>query len=161
MNFTKTIALIPILGLLAAPVLAERDHDRFDRRQDRQHSRIEQGVRGGELTRKETKVLRKEQRHVDRLERKFKRDGHLDRFERRTLKREYDHAGGHIRKLKHNDRYRYGRHDKRRYYDDHGHRYGKHSKRPDWRGHRHDRRAHDRRYDDNGWSLSLGLWESW
>jgi hypothetical protein len=161
MKFSKSIVLIPLLGLLAAPVMADRGQDRFERGHDRQHSRIERGVRAGALTHREAKSLRKEQRHVSKMERNFKRDGHLDRFERRTLGREYAQARAHTRQLKHNDRYRVGHRHEHGRYDGRHHAYGHHDKRKYWKGHRHDDRSYARRYDDQGWSLSLGLWDTW
>ena len=65
-------------------------------------------MRSGELTRKEAKRLRKQHRHIARLERKFSKDGFLSRHERRKLRRELDAASDRIYRLKHNDRYRGG-----------------------------------------------------
>ena len=153
MKFSKSIVLIPLLGLLAAPVWADRGQDRFERGHDRQHSRIEHGVRAGKLTHREAKSARKELRHLSKMERQFKRDGHLNRFERRTLAREYAQARAHVRKLKHNDRYRAG---DRHYKHDDRYRAGHRNEHR-----RYDDRPHGHRYADQGWSLSLGLWDRW
>ena len=162
MRLRTSLWLVPLLGLLAAPVSAGHGHgdgDRYGHRHDRQHHRIEHGVRKGSLTHKEAKRLRREQRHIHKPERHFERDGHLDRFERRTLRHEYDTAGRHIGRLKHNDRYRhhyghgFGKHDH------HGHR--------SWRRHKghHDHGyrpyAKHRYFSDDGWALKLKLWDLW
>ena len=85
----------------------------LDTRQARQHRRIEDGWRSGELTRKELKRLRKNQRQIAHLERKFSADGHYSRRERQTLREALDEASGRIYRKKHNDRYRTVRHQDR------------------------------------------------
>lgn len=82
----------------------------LDRRQARQQHRIEEGWRSGELTRKEMKRLRKNQRRIAHLERKFKADGYLSRRERQALRGALDEASAGIHRKKHNDRYRVARH---------------------------------------------------
>lgn len=156
MKTLKTIFLIPLLGLLAMPALADRAHGhadggpqhRYDYRQERQHDRIRHGIRSGELTRKEAKRLLKQQRHIAKLERRFERDGHLDRHERRTLRRKLDSASQRIYRLKHNDRYRDRRH-------------AGHHRRDDHEGRHHGYRSHDgyRGLRDSGWSIGLVLWD--
>lgn len=129
---------IPLLGMFALPAIAHdyddhgRHDNRFEQRLDRQHWRIKQGIRSGELTRKEAKRLRRQQRRIDKLEHKFSRDGHIDRYERRVLRSKLDDASQRIYRFKHNDRYR-GR------YNDRHH------------------RSH-RRHDD-GWAFALNYWD--
>ncbi len=164
MKTATTLWLVILLGVFALPAMADHDnyrHSQFERRLDRQHVRIEHGVRTGALTPKEAKRLRKQQRHIAKLERRFERDGHLDRYERRTLRSELDLASKRIYRLKHNDKFR-GRHGGRhRSYDEHdhhrGHQYGKHH-----RYDHHDRYvSSDRILGDSGWTVVLGLWEQW
>jgi hypothetical protein len=106
--------LVPMLAALTVPAYAGHRDDgssRFEHRIERQRDRIRHGVRAGELTRHEAKALRKQQRHITRLERRFERDGRLDRHERRTLRRKLDGASRRIARLKNNDRQRdYARH---------------------------------------------------
>jgi len=103
---------LPLLGMLAMPAMADDDYDdgyrtsRFEQRLDRQNWRIQQGVRSGELTRKEAKRLRKQHRRIAKLEHRFWRNDHLNRHERRTLRRELNAASDRIYRLKHNGRYR-------------------------------------------------------
>ena len=73
-----------------------------NKRQNNQRQRINQGVRGGELTRDEARTLREEQRDVRKLEREYKSDGTLTRAERRDLHREQNEASQNIREEKHN-----------------------------------------------------------
>lgn len=144
---------LPLLGLLALPALAGRadhdahyghfGHDRIEQRMDRQHGRIEHGIRNGELTRKEARRLRKQQRHIAKMERKFTRDGHLDRYERRTLHRELDAVSDRIYRLKHNDH--------RRDHHRHGHGYkGGHDRHHD---------GYRSRHGDDGWYVVFSLWD--
>ena len=164
MKTAKTLWIVILLGVFALPAMADHDDHRysaFERRLDRQHERIQSGVRSGALTPKEAKRLRKQQRHIAKLERRFERDGHFDRYERRTLKSELDLASHRIYRLKHNDRFR-GRHGgKRRGYDEHDHHRGHHYGRRYGHDH-HDRYVTSERVlGDSGWSVVLGLWEQW
>lgn len=111
----KSIALLTIaaLGILAMPAQAHNnspDLNRFDRmeqRLDNQRYRIRDGIKSGELTRKETRHLRKQQRHIIRLTYRFMHDGYLNRNEFRELRDELNHSSKRIYRLKHNDRNRY------------------------------------------------------
>jgi len=99
---TLLIALV-LATAAATPVIAgPRDHN-FAERREHQAARIEQGVERGQLTRKEAKALRKEQRRLYKLARELRHEGHLSRREARVLDRAYDEASRHIYRLKHND----------------------------------------------------------
>ena len=150
MKLRNLIGILPLVGVLSMPAIADDDyrHHRFEERIDRQHDRIRHGVKNGELTRKEAKQLRRQHRHITKLERRFSRDGRLDRYERRTLRRELDAAGKKIRRLKHNDHHR-GRGYVRQYHHDRHRAYPRHD------------RHHYKGYGDNGWSVVFGLWDHW
>lgn len=102
----KTTALTMIAGLLLAASLGvqadagSRDPG-VNAHQHRQQARIRQGVRSGELTRRETRGLVREQRDIRRLERDYKSDGTLTGAERRDLHREQNQASRDIYKQKH------------------------------------------------------------
>lgn len=70
-------------------------------RQQNQRQRIQQGVRSGELTRRETGALAHEQRDVRQLERAYKSDGELTRAERVDLHQEQNQASRDIYDQKH------------------------------------------------------------
>ena len=72
-----------------------------NKRQQNQHQRVRQGVRSGELTRRETGALAREQRDVRQLERAYKSDGELTRAERVDLHQEQNQASRHIHNQKH------------------------------------------------------------
>ncbi len=83
---------------------------------DRQHERIKQGAKSGELTRKEVKILKRQQHKIRHLSRHFREDGYLGKKERRILRRKLDRASDNIRELKHNDVYRYAHRNRRHEY---------------------------------------------
>lgn len=125
MKISNVLLFATLVALLPATAAMARggDWNKFDHRLDRQDMRIENGIESGELTRKEARRLRKQQRRIARLKRDFRRDGHLTRKERRTLKNELSRASKRIYRLKHNDRYRKSRHRhhrKHRWPDNHG-----------------------------------------
>ncbi len=77
---------------------------RVKNRQVRQQKRIHQGVQSGELTKRETVRLQKEQRHINRTKKRALSDGELTRKERIRLEKKQDRASRHVYKAKHNDR---------------------------------------------------------
>jgi len=70
-------------------------------RQERQQARIRQGVRSGQLTRRETRRMREDQRDIRQLERAYQSDGTLTRAERADLHREQNQASRRIHRQKH------------------------------------------------------------
>ncbi len=102
-RLSKILFVLLALGL-AMPAFARTSLHNVERNQ---MHRIQQGVYSGALTKGEARVLRKEQRNILQLKRRFLRDGHFSRGERRTLKNRYANASRHIYRLKHNHRTRY------------------------------------------------------
>ena len=100
-----------ILGAIAATLIttaamaeapARGVHDpRINARQHHQRERIVQGVRSGELTRRETRRVAEEQRDIRQLERAYKSDGSLTGAERRDLHHEQNQASRDIYRQKH------------------------------------------------------------
>jgi hypothetical protein len=70
-------------------------------RQHQQRDRVQQGVRSGELTRRETRGLAREQQDIRQLERAYKSDGTLSGAERRDLHQEQNQASRDIYQQKH------------------------------------------------------------
>lgn len=99
-----SLALI-VAGVLGVAGLSQAEAGTRDpgvnNRQQNQHQRIKQGVRSGELTRRETGALAREQRDVRQLERAYKSDGELTRAERVDLHQEQNQASRHIYNQKH------------------------------------------------------------
>lgn len=96
-------------------------YGRVDRRREKQRARIAQGRRSGELSRTELRRLKKQQKKIGRMERRFSSDGYLSGRERRRLERAQDRASRRIARLKHNDIYRSSGH---RYAQVYGYRHG-------------------------------------
>lgn len=104
--FKKAILpLVAVTALSAAvPAMAQsRGHDRWDRdwdrismRIDRLDHRIDQGVRNGQLSRREAVRLRSNFRDLVRLENRYSRDG-LSRWERQDLNQRFDRLSAQIR----------------------------------------------------------------
>lgn len=90
-------------GAEAQETRPARFADRVDSRQARQHDRIHEGRADGTLTRGETRQLRRDQKEISRLERRFGHDGRIDKRERRILNDAQDRASRRIYRAKHND----------------------------------------------------------
>ncbi|MFN8208293.1 MAG: hypothetical protein U0T82_12935 [Bacteroidales bacterium] len=69
-------------------------------RQVRQHARINEGTRSGELTRPEARRLRNEQRKIQIEKKMAKADGKVTPSERRFLRHEQRKANRHIHRQK-------------------------------------------------------------
>lgn len=98
-----SVAVVAGLVLAATSIGAQagtRD-PRVNARQHNQSARIQQGVRSGELTRRETRGLAEGQRDVRQLERAYKSDGTLTGAERRDLHHEQNQASRDIHQQKH------------------------------------------------------------
>jgi hypothetical protein len=99
-----SLALL-VAGVLGVAGLSQAQAGTRDpgvnQRQQNQHQRIKQGVRSGELTRRETGALAREQRDIRQLEREYKSDGELTRTERVDLHQEQNQASRHIYNQKH------------------------------------------------------------
>jgi hypothetical protein len=105
MIMNKPVTLAAVCALLAASswaaFAAERDPG-VNARKHNQNERIEQGVRSGQLTHKEAKSLRSEQRSVRHEERKNKADGKLTTTERRGMYGYQNQTSKDIYAAKHN-----------------------------------------------------------
>jgi hypothetical protein len=73
----------------------------INRRERNERERIAQGIRSGELTRREAARLRSEQFRIRAYEARARSDGGLNRRERYRLDRMLDRAGRDIYRQKH------------------------------------------------------------
>lgn len=94
----KKLALAFTLALAAMTTTAGAyDNQReIDARQAAQERRIQQGLRSGELTRREAHALAAEQARIRDLERRAQRDGRIDRHEAAEIRRAQNDAARHI-----------------------------------------------------------------
>ena len=94
------VAVIGIVALaVAAPAIAQET--RVDRRQERQEQRIDQGVKSGALTPRETRKLERGQKHVENLETKAQADGKVTAKEKVRLEHAQDVQSKRIYNQKH------------------------------------------------------------
>jgi hypothetical protein len=96
--FSLTLSAVLLLGLGVA-AFAQTPH--IDRRELREQQRIRQGVRSGELTRRETRRLEMEQARIRGYEWYAKSDGHVSRTERRRIDHMLDRSSRDIYRQKH------------------------------------------------------------
>jgi len=87
--------------VLGASVVSMAGSRGIDRREYREQHRINQGIRGGELTRREARQLEAGLLRIRRDERRARSDGHLSPRERARLDRELNHESRGIYRQKH------------------------------------------------------------
>lgn len=97
----KAIFLASMLIVSTSIMFAQTATPRTTATQVNQQARIKEGVRSGELTRKEATRLVREQKRIQTEKRIAKADGVVTPAERRHLKREQKRASKHIAKQKH------------------------------------------------------------
>ncbi|MEO5342797.1 MAG: hypothetical protein H7842_05575 [Gammaproteobacteria bacterium SHHR-1] len=100
-----TLLITTSLALLlpASSALAHGRHgSNIDQRLERQERRIEQGLRSGELTRREARQLRKKHQRISHLYEDSSQHG-LSKPERRRLERKLNRLSDSIYSLKHNE----------------------------------------------------------
>lgn len=103
MKSTVSIAVLAALAcvMTAGQAAAGTRGPGVSARQQNQRARIQQGVRSGELTRRETRHVAEDQRDIRQLERGYKSDGKLTGAERHDLQHEQNQASRDIYKQKH------------------------------------------------------------
>lgn len=90
----------------AATVSMAVGHGRIDKREYREQRRIGQGIRSGELTRREAGRLEAGLAKIKTDERFARMDGHLSYRERERLQRELNHESRGIYRQKHDGQQR-------------------------------------------------------
>lgn len=78
---------------------------RIDRREANQQRRINQGVRSGSLSPRETYRLQRQQANLNAQESRFKSDGRFTRRERSIVRHRLDRSSRAIYRAKHNGRH--------------------------------------------------------
>jgi membrane peptidoglycan carboxypeptidase len=98
MTRSKILTATSLIALsMAGLATSASAYDRVDARQARQESRIQQGLRTGQITRSEYRELEAEQARIARLERSAKADGRVDRYEAAQIRNAQNQASQHIR----------------------------------------------------------------
>ena len=98
----KTKALILGLSLLFSVSAFSQAIPKVNKRQATQKARIVEGVATGDLTKKETKQLAKQQKRINRLERRAKSDGVVTPKERARITKAQNKANRNIKRKKNN-----------------------------------------------------------
>jgi uncharacterized membrane protein YebE (DUF533 family) len=111
MTRSSRIVLASLTVLSLSPVLlaTTASADEIDRRQYNQEQRIRDGVRSGEITRRESYQLETEQARIRELERRAKADGRVDRNERAQIRNAQNAASQHIAQESHDGQRRWWR----------------------------------------------------
>lgn len=87
---------------------AEYQQQRVDRRQQHQSDRITHGVEAGQITGREQVHLERQQRGINRMERRTEADGHVSAREALRIEHAQDRASRDIYRARHNTRHRGG-----------------------------------------------------
>jgi hypothetical protein len=99
------LVALAAMGAFAAQAqtvtLGEHQAARVDNRQDRQDTRIDQGVASGELTRPEQARMEVQQARIGRMENRIEADGKVTGKEALRLERKQDQASRSIARNKH------------------------------------------------------------
>ncbi len=75
---------------------------KFNKRQENQQKRIDEGVKNGSITPKEQARLEKEQQHLQKKEDKAKADGKVTKKERAGMQHAENKTSADIHRKKHN-----------------------------------------------------------
>jgi polyhydroxyalkanoate synthesis regulator phasin len=112
MTFTKLFAALMLTGTTAAfaqtpPATppgqqpAPNAQQRIDAREANQQKRIDEGVKSGELTKREAERMQKGQARVQKMEDKANADGKITKNEARAIEKAQDNQSKRIYKEKH------------------------------------------------------------
>ena len=102
----KSIIAAVVIAAFALPGLSlaqTSSTPRIDQRQENQDKRIDQGVKSGELTKKEAKRLEKGQATVQKKENKAMKDGEITNKEAGRIEKAQDKQSKRIYKQKHDN----------------------------------------------------------
>jgi hypothetical protein len=97
----KAILILSLVLAASAYAAPGRRDPNVNWRQRNQQERIADGVKSGELTRREAWTLERKEAHLALLERRLKSDGSLTVAERARLQRELNELSAEIYKQKH------------------------------------------------------------
>lgn len=97
----RGVILLAVFAIGATLATAQTATPRVTKRQVQQQARIKEGVKSGELNRRETRRLEREQAKIAVDKAKAKSDGVVTPAERAKLKREQNRASRHVARQKH------------------------------------------------------------
>lgn len=98
----KSILATIVIAAFALPGFAlAQSTPRIDKRQENQDKRIEQGVKSGELNKKEAARMEKGQERVQKIENKAMADGKMTTKEKVVVERAQDRQSKRVYRQKH------------------------------------------------------------
>ena len=97
----KSIIAAVVMALALPGLALAQSTPRIDKRQENQDKRIEQGVKSGELTKKEAARLEKGQKRVEKMEDKATADGKTTMKEKARIEHAQDVESKRIARQKH------------------------------------------------------------
>lgn len=100
----NTLLASVLMSAFAVTAFAQTNTPKIDQRQENQQQRIDNGVKSGALTAKETNTLDKREAKLEADKDAAKADGKVTAKERRKLTREENRDSKAIYKKKHNRR---------------------------------------------------------
>ena len=103
-RITVMVLALTIAGLSAGVASAHETRSNINQRQAWQQHRVQNGQRCGQITRGEKRHLKKGQRHINRMERRGRRDGNLNIRERARIQGALDKQSHRIYRMRHNGR---------------------------------------------------------
>ncbi len=98
----NTLLASVLMSAFAVTAFAQTNTPKIDQRQENQQQRIDNGVKSGALTAKETNNLDKREAKLEADKEAAKADGKVTAAERKKLKREENRDSKAIYKKKHN-----------------------------------------------------------
>lgn len=102
----KKLIILGAFILTAGLLNAQTQTKKVNQRQKNQTTRIAKGAKSGELTKKETKQLARQQRDIRKTKRNAKADGVVTRKERALIHQKQNAANRNIKRKKNNSRSR-------------------------------------------------------
>ena len=105
-NAIQSNKVVGIFLLISLGFFTTTSEAGINDRQDRQQARINQGVISGELTPREAMRLQRQQKRIDRKERRYRSDGKLTKRERIDLQTDLNKTSKRISKQKHDEQTR-------------------------------------------------------
>jgi uncharacterized membrane protein YebE (DUF533 family) len=87
--------------LMTGMAYAESETPVIDQRQTNQEQRIDQGVASGQLNKRETNRLNRQQRHINKVEGRAKADGVVTKKERARINKAQNGASRQVARQKH------------------------------------------------------------
>lgn len=98
----KTTLLGLTMTVFCAAGFSQTTKKQVNKRQVTQHKKINQGVKSGELTKKEAAQLKAQQRNINQTKKAAKADGVVTPKEKAIIKKKQNNAAKNIAKKKHN-----------------------------------------------------------